>query len=121
MNSSFWKTALWVLITAAIFTLFRWLFGIGVPGLAWQFASGITVILVGGLLFGRYVSRLWVKANKQTYNNALLVLVLLILLSFIGIAWLVNRMIHGTQFFHFFLTCVLLFLVSTFSAMLISL
>jgi len=115
------KIGLWVLIAATIFFVFRWLFGLGIPDVALEFAAGITVILVSGLLLGRYVSRLWLKAGKKAHNTTLYVLVLLILVSCVGIGWLVNKMIGETQFIHFFFTCILLFLVSVFIAVTISL
>jgi sensor histidine kinase YesM len=115
------RIGLWALITATIFFVFWWLFRLGLPGAALQFAAGITIILVGGLLFGRFISRLWIKTSRQTYNTVLLVLLLLVLVSCFGIGWLVNKMIGNTQFIHFFFTCVLLFLVSGFIAMFISL
>jgi sensor histidine kinase YesM len=122
MNSSVRRIVLWVSITAAIFFIFKWLFSLGVPGAELEFASGITVILVGGLLFGRFTSRIWARSGKQTYNKVLLALVILILLSCFGIGWLVNKMIgENTQFIHFFFTCVLLFLTSAFIAMIITL
>lgn len=115
------KIIFWVGLTLTIFSLFRWLFGIAIPEIALEFSIGITVILVGGLLAGRYVSRVWFNADKRFQSRMLLILGLAIFLSLIGIGVLVNMMILETEFIHFSFTIMLLFLASACMGALITL
>lgn len=115
------KLGLWVLITAFILAFFRWIFGLTMPDAAWEFAIGITILLVGGLVFGRYVSRFWFKSDARHQNSILIYLVLVILLSCGGIGWLLNKMVTQSEFIYFFFAIVLLFLVSASIAAIISL
>src|SRR2546421_2079988 len=121
MSISFPRVGIWVLIAIFIFSIFRWLFGIAIPGAALEFSVGITIILLAGLLFGRYISRIWFKAGRRYQNGVLFVLILLILLCCFLIGLFVNKMIVHTQFIYFFFTVLLLFLVSALVAAIISL
>ena len=121
MTSSYQKTGLWLLITISIFSVFRWLFGLAMPGAALEFALGITVILMGGLIFGRFVSRIWFKSDRQTQNVVFASLTAVIILGFIAIGVLVNKMIGNTQFMHFFFTVIALFTVTASMAAIVSL
>lgn len=121
MISSYQKPGLWVLLSVSIFAVFRWLFGLAMPGAALEFALGITVILVGGLVFGRFVSRVWFKSESKTQTMVFAVLTAIIILGFIAIGVLVNKMIGETQFMHFFFTVISLFMVTAAVSAIVSL
>lgn len=121
MSTTYQKIGLWILLALVIFSTFRWLMGIAVPGAALEFALGITTILMAGLLSGKWVSRLWFKADPNSQNSIFFILGLLILLGCFSIGMLVNRMIEHTEFIHFFFTIVTLFLVTAFAGAFISL
>lgn len=121
MNILFKKSSLLLLTALLLFFLFWWLFNMGMPGGAIEFAVGLTIILLAGLLSGRYISRLWKRKSIRFQNFLLLLLTAFIFIGIFGIALLINKMIGHTEFFHFSLTVLLLFLVSAFSGAIISL
>jgi sensor histidine kinase YesM len=110
-----------VVLAVSIFGLFRWLFGIGLPGAALQFATGTTVLIMGGLLSGRYASRLWFKANNKTVNQILAISSALAFLSLFMIGFFITKMIERTQFNYFFFTIITLFLACGFVSIIITL
>jgi sensor histidine kinase YesM len=119
--SSKQKILVWVGLTVIIFSLFRWLFSLAMPEIALSFASGITAILVGGLFSGRYVYNAWFREVEHLQNKIFVMLAVSILITFIGIGVLVNRMIVETTFMEFSFTVMLLFLLSACTSALISL
>lgn len=121
MNSLTKKSAVFFLTTLSLFFLFWWLFNMGMPGAAKEFALGLTIILVAGALSGRYISRIWKKKSIRFQNFLFLLLTALLFTGIFGIALLINKMIEKTEFFHFSVTLFLLFLVSAFSGAIISL
>jgi len=121
MRSSVTKPLLWVLLAAGLFALFRWLFGLAVPGAALSFAVGTTVIVLTGLLTGTYAARLWHKAEAKTVNRTLAALMAGTIGCLLLMGFLVQQMIGDTQFHHFLSTVIALFLANVFGAMLISL
>lgn len=121
MKTSYQKIGLWVILALVIFSTFRWLMGIALPDAALAFALGITTILMAGLLSGRYLSRLWFKADHRRQNIVFFILSTLIILGCFAIGLLVNRMIEHTEFMHFFFTVITLFLVTAFAGAIISL
>src|SRR5688500_3396771 len=116
MNFAFRKGLIWLIITVCIFATFRWLFGLAMPDAALSFATGITVIILGGLFMGSSVSKILTDVDQRKQRTLLLVLRILILTSFVGMAMLVNRMIENTEFFHFSITILLLFFLSACSS-----
>ncbi|SEN42667.1 GHKL domain-containing protein [Chitinophaga rupis] len=121
MNSSLKKKLIWALIAVCIFVLFLWLFKLGMPEAAFQFATGITAIIMAGLLSGRYAARLWYKSGDRTFNKTLTVLIAGVLIGLFLIGFFVNKMIEHTRFNYFFFTIIALFLVNAFMAIIISL
>ncbi|MDB5013105.1 MAG: hypothetical protein JWQ25_1307 [Daejeonella sp.] len=119
--SSKQKIVVWVVLAAVIFSLFKWLFGLAMPELALSFAIGITVTLVGGLFSGHYFYKVWFKEVEHAQNRLFVILVFAILVMFIGIGVLINRMIVKTEFMEFSFTVMLLFLISICTGALISL
>jgi sensor histidine kinase YesM len=115
------KIGVWVGLTMIIFTLFRWLSGIALPEMATPFAISVTVILVGGLFSGYYVYKIWLKEIEHLQNKLFVILILSILIIFIGIGILVNKIIVKTEFMEFSFTVMLLFLLSGCIGALISL
>lgn len=120
-HSAYKRLGVWFLITISIFSLFRWLFGMAMPGAALEFATGITVLLVGGLLSGRYVGMVWSKASDARINKVIGILSVLAIIGCLLIGFFVNRMIDETKFNDFFFTVITLFLVSAFVAAMITL
>lgn len=106
------KIAVWVGLTLIVFSLFNWLFNIAIPELALAFSLGITVIIIGGLLAGRYASGIWFKVEEHAQNRLLWILSISLLLSLFTIVFLVNRMINNTEFMHFSFTIIFLFLAN---------
>jgi hypothetical protein len=106
------KIAVWLGLTLIVFSLFNWLFNIAIPELALAFSLGITVIIIGGLLVGRYASGIWFKAGEHAQNRLLWILSISLLLSLFTIGFLVNRMINNTEFMHFSFTIIFLFLAN---------
>ncbi len=107
------KRAFWVILSIFIFSLFRWLFGIAVPEIALEFSVGITVTLVGGLLVGRAFMNIWLQTSAAgTRRRLMFILPMFMLLTFVVIAFLLNAMIKETEFFHFSVTVLLLFLLA---------
>ena len=121
MSDSVRKKLLWALIASGLFAFFYWLFGLGLPGAAFEFAGGTTLIILSGLLSGNYAARLWYKSSNRTFNTLLGSLTALSLAGLLLIGWLINKMIGYTQFNHFFFTVVTLFLVSATVAAIVSL
>lgn len=121
MNSFIKKSSIILLAGLLLFSLFWWLLSMGMPEGAKEFAIGITIIIITGILSGRYISRIWKRKNIGFQNFLLFLLSALILLGIVGIALLINQMIAHTEFFHFSLTVLLLFLLSAFAGVIISL
>ena len=121
MSNNLKKTGLWILIAVLQFAFFRWLFGLAMPEAAWQFALGMTLILTGGLFFGRFVARLWFKADDSPRNSVFAYLTAVIVTGLISIGVLVSKMIQHTDFMHFFYTVIILFLVTAAFGAIISL
>ena len=121
MTTAYKKALTWVLIATAIFSLFRWLFGMGIPGAALEFSLGITVILMGGLISGRYLARIWFAVDQRMTNR----LIGWFTVSGIALCFLiglfVKKMIDKTEFNFFFFTVVALFLLSMCTATIVSL
>jgi LytS/YehU family sensor histidine kinase len=111
----------WIVSGGCMFLFFWWLFSFAVPGAEIEFALGLTVILLSGLLTGRYLSRIWYKTDRDRQNTLLWILTALLITGFFMIGWLVNRMIGETEFIHFFFTILILFFVSVVAAVIISL
>jgi sensor histidine kinase YesM len=108
------RNIFWILLTALIFAFFRWLFGIAIPELAPAFSIGITVILVSALIIGRSVTLLWLKTSSpRNLGGAMILLSIFIVVSFFGIAFLLNAMIERTTLFPFAVTCLFIFLATT--------
>jgi sensor histidine kinase YesM len=112
---------IWALIAVCLFTGFYWLFGLGMPEAAFEFATGTTLIIMAGLLSGRYAAKLWHNTPNHTLNTILSILTGLALLCLLLIGWFVNKMIEHTQFNYFFFTVLTLFLVSGFVATILNL
>ena len=98
MSSSVRKNLFWASIASGLFAFFYWLFGLGLPGAAFEFAGVTTLILLWGLLSGSYAARLWYKSSTRTFNTLLGSLTALALLCLLLIGWLINKMIGHTQF-----------------------
>ncbi len=110
--SSKQKIWTWVLLTAIIFSLFRWLFGLAMPEIATPFAIGITVVVIGGLFLGYHAYKIWLKELAPWHDTLVLILIVSMLLAFVGIGILVNRMIVNTEFMEFSFTVLLLFILN---------
>lgn len=121
MNNTSRRFLIWTGIALVLFVVFRWLFGLAIPGAALAFSIGITVILIAGLISGWYVPRVWFHNQSLPGNMLFAVLSLIILLAFVGIGFFVNKMIGDTQFFDFSITVLLLFLLSSCGSAIISL
>lgn len=118
MNHRSLRVFAWTGVALLLFVIFYGLFSLGMPAGALAFAMGITIILMAGLLCGWYVLRLWPHVQKSSPTAMFIVLPLVALLSFIGVAFFVNRMITQPYFLDFSLTILLLFLMSaSFSAL----
>jgi LytS/YehU family sensor histidine kinase len=121
MNNSTKKKIVWSLITFCTFALFLWLFQLAMPEAAFEFATGTTIIIMAGLISGRYTAKLWYKSPQSKYNKVLIALILLTLSGLFLIGFLINKMIEHTQFNYFFFSVITLFLVNAFVAITISL
>jgi len=110
--SSKQKILAWVLLTAIIYSLFRWLCGLAMPEIATPFAIGITVVVVGGLFSGYHAYKIWLKELAQWQNKLAAILIVWMLIAFVGIGILVNLMIVKTEFIEFSLTVLLLFILN---------
>jgi LytS/YehU family sensor histidine kinase len=107
------RNIFWILLAALIFAFFRWLFGIAIPELAAAFSIGITVILVSALIVGRSVTLLWLRnSSLRNVGGAMILLSVFIVVSFFGIAFLLNAMIEKTTLFPFSVTCLFIFLAT---------
>lgn len=115
------KNLIWALIAVFLFTAFYWLFGLGMPKAAMQFATGVTLIILAGLLSGNYVARLWYSTPLPVVNTILGLLTGSALVCLLLIGWFVSKMIEHTQFNYFFFTILALFLSSACTATIISL
>lgn len=111
MNSK-QKILVWVVLTVIVFSLFRWLCGVAMPEIATPFAIGITVILVGGLFSGYHAYKIWFKEREQWQNTLVVMLIIWMLIAFVGIGILVNKMIVKTEFMEFSFTVLLLFILN---------
>lgn len=121
MNSSIKKSIVFLLAGFSLFFIFWWLLDMGMPEGAKEFAMGLTIILLAGLLSGRYISRIWKRKSIRFQNFLFLLLTVLLFIGIFGIALLINKMIEHTEFFHFSVTVLLLFLVSAIFGVIISL
>jgi LytS/YehU family sensor histidine kinase len=121
MNTQLQKILIWAGLAITLFALFHWLFTLALPGAALAFATGITAILMGGLTAGWYASRIWFSGLRFPPTAVFAPLVIILLAAFMGIAFLVNRMIGDTQFFDFAITVLLLFVLSASLSAIISL
>jgi len=120
MRRAVYKKMLWIVMAASIFLLFRWLFGLAIPEIAFQFAAGITAIIMAGVITGRYAARLWHKAERNSFRTTLGWLIASALLCLFLIGVFINKMIEHTQFNYFFFTVIAIFLVNAVFAMIIS-
>lgn len=114
MSISFQKAGLWTIIAISIFSIFYWLFGLGIPDAALQFSLGTTFLIMAGLVSGRYVSRLWFKSSNYSQNIVLIALGVLIIIGCFALGLLINKMILNTEFIYFFLAVIILYLVNVF-------
>lgn len=121
MSGSVRKKLLWAPIAGGLFAFFYWIFGLGLPGAAVEFAGGTTLLITSGLLSGRYAAKLWYKSSTRAFNTLLGSLIALVLACLLLIGRLVNQMIGHTRFSHFFFTVVTLFVVSALVAAIVSL
>ena len=121
MNASLKKKLLWLIITLSIFGFFRWVFGFAVPKAALAFSSGLTIILVTGLICGRYAAKAWLVNNKRMFSRLVALLAAGILICLFLIGLFISRMIRHTEFNFFFFTIICLFLVSAMTAAIITL
>ena len=104
------RQSLFILTSAILMFLAFWrLLDLAIPEAALPFAIGITAIIMGGLLSGRYVSRYWLKLAPRSLKALITALSLLVVIGAMGVGALVNRMIDDTEFFHFLMTIMLLF------------
>ncbi len=104
-----------ILLSAIIMLCtFWWLFDLAIPEASLPFAIGVTTIIMSGLLSGRYISRLAFNLKERVVKILMGALFASAITGGVVIGWLVNRMIGDTQFFHFLVTIILLFLVSGF-------
>jgi sensor histidine kinase YesM len=106
------KTLVWVLLTVIIFSLFRWLTGLAMPEIATPFSIGITVVLIAGLFSGYQANKIWFRELEQSQNTLVVILIVGMLMTFVGIGVLVNKMIVKTEFMEFSLTVLLLFILN---------
>lgn len=110
--SSKQKILVWVVMTVAIFSLSRWLFGLAMQEIATPFAIGFTIVVVGGLFSGYHGYKMWSDQLAQSQNTVIVVLIILLLMAFVGIGILVNKMIVKTEFMAFSLAVLLLFVLN---------
>jgi LytS/YehU family sensor histidine kinase len=106
------KTIFWLSLSFLLFGFFRWLFGIALPGIAFEFAFGATFILVSGFFTGNVIAKLWI-INSRNLHQAILVAVTCLVSGFITIAFLLNAMIEKTTLFPFAITVLILFIVAS--------
>lgn len=122
MNRTWKKWLIWIVIASVIFSLFRWLFGLAMPEAALSFATGTTAIIMGGLIAGRYVAKVWFHdTGKEAYGRILITLILGVVISLVLIGIFVSKMISHTEFDYFFFTIISLFSANAFAAMIITL
>jgi hypothetical protein len=117
-----WKKNLfWLLLTALIFSLFRWLSGIAMPEIALPFSIGTTFVIVAGLFTGRAVTLISLRnADVVKWGTITGSLSGFIFVAFLCIAFLLNGMIEKTTFFPFAVTVLLVFLISSATSALIT-
>ncbi len=106
------KLLVWVVMAAIIFSLSQWLFGLAMPEIATPFAIGITVVVVGGLFSGYHAYKMWLKELAQGQNAVVAILSISMVMAFVGIGILVNKMIVKTEFMEFSFTVLLLFILN---------
>ncbi|MCO4293559.1 histidine kinase [Solitalea sp. MAHUQ-68] len=106
------KIVVWVVLTAIVFSLFWWLCRLAMPEISLPFAIGITTIVVGGLFSGYHAFKIWFKELEQRHNTLVVILACGMLVSFVGIGILVNKMIAKTEFMEFSFTVLLLFFLN---------
>lgn len=104
---------LWSAVATVIFIFFYWLFGVATPGAELAFTVGTTIIIMSGLLIGRYVVGVRKWTGDDSVNKVLLSMVLLTLFFCFLIGYFINKMIDDTRFHHFFFTIISLFMVCT--------
>jgi sensor histidine kinase YesM len=121
MSSALKKNLIWALIAVILFTVFYWLFGLGMPKAAMEFATGVTLIILAGLLSGNYVARLWYRTPLPSVNTILGLLTGSAFVCLFLIGWFVSKMIEHTRFNYFFFTILALFFSSACTATIISL
>ncbi len=102
----------WLLTTLFIFVVFYWIFSISIPMAALEFSVGITLILVTGLLCGRYMAKIWLVANKKAFNRIIAALIGIALSSLFLIGVFISRMLQNTEFSSFLFTVICLFVLS---------
>ena len=107
------KTIFWIVLTCLIFTFFRWLFGMAVPGIALEFALGTTFILISALITGHSVTLLALRMGAiRSIARSIIIMTAFVLMGFVAIAFLLNAMVEKTTLFPFAITVLLLFLVT---------
>ena len=115
-----WRSIiLWLILTIALFTFLWWMFRIAIPDAALEFALGVTLLVVTGLIVGRYGSRIWLGAH--TSNAVFYILVFILVAGVIALGMLVNQMIGKTQFVHFLSAMLVLVIISACISALITL
>jgi sensor histidine kinase YesM len=121
MNKVTAITFVWTGLAIVIFAVFRWLFGIAMPGAALAFSIGITVILMGGILSGWYASRARFNPHDLPGNLVFTTLGGTIAVAFFAFALLVNLMMGETEFLEFSMAIFCLFVMSASAGALVSL
>jgi LytS/YehU family sensor histidine kinase len=104
---------IWTGLTVITFSGFYWLFGLAMPGAALPFSLGTTSIVTGGGITGWYLARVWFSVDRPPSNGIFAGLVAFVLIGFVMVAFLLNKMVGNTQLFDFASTVLLLFLVCT--------
>ncbi|MEO8173242.1 MAG: sensor histidine kinase [Sediminibacterium sp.] len=115
------KLLFWIIITLFLFGFFRWLFNIIVPDAALAFSVGLTVILVGGLLSGRYMAKAWLIKNTTEFTWTVAALIVSALSCLVLIGLFITRMLKHTEFNFFLFTVICIFLLSAIVAAIITL
>lgn len=103
---------IWTGLAISLFSMLVLLFRLAIPGAAYQFATGATALIIGGMLAGWHTSRIWFGANQLPSTGLVGTLIAFMIGGFVVIALLMNKMVGNTQLFDFAMTMLLLFLVT---------
>jgi sensor histidine kinase YesM len=107
------KIIFWTVLTSLLFLFFRWLSGIALPEMAFQFSLVATTILISGLMAGHLLMLLAIRSNALTNaRTTVFLLSAFVLAGFLIIAYLLNAMIEKTTLFPFAITLLILWLVT---------